>query len=166
MKKYFLIGIINCLPFTRFFKFKAFCLRLSGAKVGTEVKIGGKLYLSSPNNLYIGSGVWIGDNTRIYNSGEGKIEFEGNIDIGPNCIFITGSHELGSSTRRAGKGINLPIKVKSGTWIGASTTVLGDSLIGTGSVIAAGSVVKGIVEENTLYAGIPAIKKKVLDSFE
>ena len=34
------------------------------------------------------------------------------------------------------------------------------SKVGTGVILAAGSVIKGEAEDNCLYAGVPAIKKK------
>ena len=36
------------------------------------------------------------------------------------------------------------------------------TIIHKGCVIAAGSVVKGVCEANGFYAGVPAVKKKVL----
>ena len=75
---------------------------------------------------------------------------------------MTGSHAVGSSSRRAGKGEARKIIVGNGTWIGGYSIILGGVNIGDGCVIAAGSVVTRNVHDNTLAAGVPAIKKKVL----
>lgn len=53
-----------------------------------------------------------------------------------------------------------PTTIGDKTLIGISASVLQNSKIGTGVVIAGGSVVRGEAEDNCLYAGVPAIKKK------
>ncbi len=56
-----------------------------------------------------------------------------------------------------------PIIVGNRTWIGANVILLPGAIVGDGCVIAAGSVVKGILEKDYLYAGNPAIPIKKLD---
>lgn len=51
----------------------------------------------------------------------------------------------------------------TGVWIGANVTVLPEVTIGNGCVIAAGSVVTSDCEDNCLYAGNPARKKRLLE---
>ena len=46
--------------------------------------------------------------------------------------------------------------VHDGCWIGANSTILPGTVIEKGCVIAAGSVVKGLLKSNRLYAGMPA----------
>lgn len=79
-----------------------------------------------------------------------------NVSIGPNTLIISDTHELGNEKKRAGKGIFKEIIIKDGCWIGANAMILGGVTVGTGSVIAAGSVVTRDVRPNTLVAGIPA----------
>jgi len=81
-------------------------------------------------------------------------------DIGPAVEFVTGGHEIGSSSRRAGRGSAKSIVVNDGCWIGARCLILGGVTIGSGAVIAAGSVVTEDVPGNVLVAGVPAIVKK------
>ncbi len=54
------------------------------------------------------------------------------------------------------------IKIGDNVWIGAGCTILDGVEIGTGSVVAAGSVVTKSVESYTIVAGVPAkvIKKR------
>jgi len=49
-----------------------------------------------------------------------------------------------------------PVLIGNDVWIGAKSSVLKGARIGAGAVIAAHSLVKGEVAENTLAAGIPA----------
>lgn len=80
------------------------------------------------------------------------------VSLGPFVRFVSDTHELGSATarRRTGTPHVLPISIGAGTWIGASTTVLGGVTIGEMCVIAAGSVVVSDIPDNSLAGGVPA----------
>ena len=97
----------------------------------------------------------IGDNTLMsYNVQVRPYTVIGkNVDIGPNTLFITDTHELGNEKRRAGKPIYKKIIVEDGCWIGANVTILGGVTIGAGSIISAGSVVATDVKPNSLVIG-------------
>lgn len=91
-----------------------------------------------------------------------QITIGANCDIAMHVIFATSSHELGDSSRRAGKATADPILVGDGTWIGARSTILPGVTVGRGTIIAAGSVVTKDCEPNSIYAGVPAKKVKDL----
>ena len=112
--------------------------------------------------LKIHDGTWISPSTVFYTHVEAPIVIGAKCDIGPGVKFIPGGHQIGTSSRRAGKGTAKPIVVEDGCWIGAYTQILGGVTIGKGSVIAAGSVVTRDIKENSLAAGVPAIIKKEL----
>ena len=57
----------------------------------------------------------------------------------------------------------IPIEVHDGCWTGANSTILPGSVIEKGCVIAAGSVVKGLLKPNRLYAGVPAKEIRQLE---
>ena len=82
-------------------------------------------------------------------------------NIAYKVTFITSTHEIADRIRRAGKPISEEITVGDGTWIGANVTILPGVNIGSGVIIAAGSVVVHDCEDNSIYAGNPAklIKK-------
>lgn len=52
--------------------------------------------------------------------------------------------------------------INDGCWIGAGSRILGGVSVGSGAVVAAGSVVTGDVPANVLVAGAPAVVKKNL----
>lgn len=85
-----------------------------------------------------------------------NVKIGSNCNVGAFCRFISDTHEIGSATRRAGKGSFPPITIGDGTWIGAGSTILGGVTIGSSSVVAAGSVVTKDVPPNTLVGGVPA----------
>jgi len=56
-----------------------------------------------------------------------------------------------------------PVIIGNNVWIGAKSMILAGSIIGDNSVIAAGSIVKGIIPANCVAAGSPA---KVIKTFD
>ena len=70
---------------------------------------------------------------------------------------------MGDPECRAGAHLARPIRIESGAWIGARSTILPGVTVGHGAVVAAGAVVTRDVEPNTLVAGVPA---RVLRSLE
>lgn len=95
--------------------------------------------------------------------GNSHITIGDNVAVGMGTKFITNSHELGTSEKRAGKGTVADIVVEDGVWIGANVTVLQGVKIARGGVIAAGAVVTKNTEPDCLYAGIPARLIRKLD---
>ncbi|SDP53051.1 transferase hexapeptide (six repeat-containing protein) [Arthrobacter sp. ok909] len=81
---------------------------------------------------------------------------EDRVFIGPFVRLITDGHEIGDSQRRAGTNASAPIVIGEGSWIGASSTILGGVTIGKGCIVAAGSLVNHDVPDNTLVGGVPA----------
>ena len=73
-----------------------------------------------------------------------------------NVHFVTSSHEIGDTYKRASNNISKPIVIGDGCWIGCDVTVLPGSIIGSGTVVAGGSVVHGVLESDCLYGGNPA----------
>lgn len=94
--------------------------------------------------------------------GNGNVEIAQNCDLGPNVKFITGSHEMGTYNRRAGKGKTFNYTIGKGTWIGADSIISNGAVIESGVVIGAASLVTKRCDKNCLYYGIPAKKIKEL----
>lgn len=118
-----------------------------------------KLYADRPNSMII-----IGENSRIHGT---CIHAYNSITIGKNCLIaantqiIDGNGHLKCfenpairiSTTDEGK----PIIVEDNVWIAANCIILGGTIIGEGSIITAGSVVKGYIPPKSIYGGNPAI---------
>lgn len=92
------------------------------------------------------------------------------IVIGENCaiafevMFLTVSHRMGGSFKRAEENVTGKIQVGNGCWIGARAIILPGVHIKDGCVIAAGAVVTKDCEPNGLYAGVPARRIKDLST--
>ena len=86
--------------------------------------------------------------------------------IGPNTIIVDndGHNAWPPRERWTTSGRSEEIIIENDVWIGMNCTILKGVKIGTGSIIAAGSVVISNVDANSLYAGNPALKIKSLIS--
>jgi acetyltransferase-like isoleucine patch superfamily enzyme len=84
--------------------------------------------------------------------------------IGPNTIIVDndGHNAWPPRERWTTSGKSEDIVIENDVWIGMNCTILKGVKIGTGSIIAAGSVVISNVDTNSLYAGNPAVKIKSL----
>lgn len=144
---------------TRKFEKKRKLLNSIGFFIGENTKIVGPIECSG--NLIVGKNCWIGKNFKV--NGNGTVKIGDNCDIAPEVTFQTGGHIIGESKRRAGKGVNFSQSVGDGTWIGGRTTVIGNSNIGAGCVIAGCACVNRDVEDNSLVGGVPAKLIRKLD---
>lgn len=127
-------------------------LRAAGFSIGRNTVIVGPIYPFG--DLTIGSDCWIGRNMTVH--GNGSVVIGDRCDIAPDVRFLTGSHEIGGHDRRAGEGRCHHITVGNGVWIGAGATVLGDTQVGDGAVVAACACVVRNVSEDTVVGGVPA----------
>lgn len=59
-----------------------------------------------------------------------------------------------------------PIVIGNNTFVGMNSLILPGTTIGNNVIIGAGSVVKGKIPDDTVYAGVPAKFIKTLDEFE
>jgi maltose O-acetyltransferase len=86
------------------------------------------------------------------------------VTIGPYCLLYTSSHSIGDASFRCGSElITAPIVIGAGAWVALNCTILPGVTIGSGAVVAAGSVVTEDVAPNTMVGGVPAKFIKNLD---
>lgn len=111
-----------------------------------------------------GSGdVVIADDTQINSgcviySGNG-IRIGKNVLIAANCTLAATNHEFARADVPIAQQRFQPsrggIVIEDDVWIGAGTILLDGAVVGRGSVIAAGSLVRGAVGAYGVYAGNP-----------
>lgn len=142
------------------FEIKRRLLNSIGLEIGSGTKVVGPIECTG--RLKIGDGCWIGKNLKV--NGNGSVVIGNNCDIAPEVTFQTGGHEIGDSSRRAGKGIVCSQRVGNGVWIGGRATIVGNTTIGDSCVIAACACVVHDVEANVLAGGVPAKVIRRLDN--
>lgn len=117
-----------------------------------------KLYADRPK-----AAIQIGSKCRIHGT---CIHAYDSIIIGNNCLIaantqiIDGNGHLLSMDNPQNRinttDLGKPIFIGDNVWIGTGCIVLGGTKIGNGSVITAGSIVKGDVPPNCIFGGNPA----------
>jgi acetyltransferase-like isoleucine patch superfamily enzyme len=109
-----------------------------------DVTIGADCALNSGTVIYTGNGVTIGEA----------------VLIAANCTLAPTNHEFSDRTRRIRDQGFQPsrggIVIEDDVWLGANVVVLDGAVIGKGAIVAAGSVVRGVLDAYGIYAGAPA----------
>jgi len=127
---------------------------------GKNVDIRPNVMFRDPERIYIG------DNSRI-NTGcklwagkvQGIIKIGKYVELSPNVMILAFNHQI---LTEEGPIINQTDYIDSdviigdNVWVGANTLILPGCNIGSGVVIAAGSIVTKDLPDNTLCAGVPA----------
>jgi len=150
----------SILPYTSMFALKRALAKSAGIRLEKNVRLCGRTLFLGAGDVFIGENTWVGLNNTFYRTQLASIRIGKKCDLGPEVSFVTGSHEFGDATRRAGVGTGGNIEIGDGCWIGARVTILGNVKIGSGVMIAAGSVVTKDVPPNCMIAGVPAVVKK------
>lgn len=146
----------------------------SNVKIGKGVFVGANTCLLCINDhhaaeqnseLIIGEGTSIGEMNNIRAGG-------GKIIIGKKCIFSQNINIIAANhlIEKDKFMIDQPwdtnknfVEIGDDVWIGAGVTILPGVKIGTGSILAAGSVVTKDVEPYAIVAGVPARLLKYRD---
>jgi len=106
--------------------------------------IGADCAINSGTVIYTGNGVRIGDA----------------VLIAANCTLAPTNHAFADPSRRIrDQGFQESrggIVIEDDVWLGANVVLLDGAVVGTGSIVAAGSVVRGRLEPHSIYAGSPA----------
>lgn len=125
-------------------------------------KIGKNTNIAKGVRFGRGAKILLGDNSGI---GENSylvcmdiINIANDVMIGPEVMILTGGHDYHQTDKllREQEIITKPIIIESNVWIGARAIILPGVTIGSGSIVAAGSVVTKNVPNNTIVGGNPA----------
>lgn len=111
---------------------------------------GSKIRVRKQGNLTIGNNLGMSNGCVI--TCYEKISIGSNVMFGPNVLIYDQDHDYKTTEGiKALKYKTAPIKIGDNVWIGANSIILRGSTIGNNCVIAAGSIVKGEIPENSLF---------------
>ena len=135
-------------------------LRLLGARVGRRTVLHDvrffNLYRRGLAGLEIGEECFVGDEC-LLDLAEG-IRLEPQVTLAERVLVLTHLNVGYRDHPLQGPfpAMAAPVVIERGAFLGASVTVLAGVRIGSGSFVAAGSVVTADVPPRTLVAGVPA----------
>ncbi len=139
-------------------------LSSEGINCGDNVTVGAYASIK-PSSYYgrnIGVGLTIGNNSNIGRYGyigcSGRITIGNNVMMGPRVGLFAENHRFDDASRpMRDQGVQREfITIEDDCWLASSATVTAGVTIGTGSIVAAGSVVTSDVPPYSVVAGSPA----------
>lgn len=127
--------------------------RLLG-KTGERLVVEWGFYCDYGFNIEVGENFYANVNLVILDGA--KVVIGSNCFIAPNVGIYTAGHPLDSERRNMGLEYAHPITIGDDVWIGAGVSILPGARIGSGTVVAAGSVVRGEIPDGVICGGNPA----------
>jgi serine acetyltransferase len=90
--------------------------------------------------------------------GHASIDIGDDIQTGPYVYITDQNHSYEDPFQPVGRQwpVEAPVRIGSGSWLGANAIVLPGSMLGEHVVVAAGAVVHGEVPDRCVVAGVPA----------
>ena len=126
-------------------------LRAFGARIGSSCRLKPGLRVKFPWRLKIGNDCWLGEDAWLDNLA--LITIGDRVCLSQNTYLCTGNHNF----RSIGFDLMLgAIVIGDDAWIAARAVLAPGTVIGTGVVVAIGSVVSGTVMSGTIVRGNPA----------
>jgi len=101
--------------------------------------------------VQIGSGSNV--NRGVVLDGRGGLSIGRKVNISPEAVLLTAEHEIDSPTF---DGRLASVTVGDRCWIATRAVILPGSDLGDGSVIGAGTVIRGVVKPQSVVVGTPA----------
>ena len=123
----------------------------------TRIRTGSVLWAHKDTSIIIGENVGINSFCFL----QGQVYIGNHVMIAPHVLIFGGSHRYESKElpmKQQGEN-RKGIVIKDDVWLGANTVVLDGVTIGTGAIIASGSVVTEDVPDYHIVAGVPAKQK-------
>jgi putative colanic acid biosynthesis acetyltransferase WcaF len=149
---WFLLGrpVLKCgiLPFSGI---RVRLLRMFGAQIGEGVTIRPGVRIKNPWRLIVGDNCWIGEDCWIDNIGD--VTIGDDVCLSQGAYLCTGNHDWSDTSFGL---IVKPIRLESGSWVGARALIGPGVSLGQCAVAAAGSVVQRSVPDFEIHSGNPA----------
>jgi putative colanic acid biosynthesis acetyltransferase WcaF len=132
-------------------RWRAFLLRLFGAKIGHRCVFRRTSRIYYPWNLTMGDVSALGDDVVMYTLG--PVTLGDRVNISQEAYICTGTHDY---RLRSMPLVTAPITIKDDVWICARAFVGPGVTVGEASIVAAGAIVVRDVPDWTIVGGNPA----------
>jgi len=107
-----------------------------GLVIGDRCVLGARVCITAHESVELGDDVWFGQDVFVSDASHGYQD--PSVPVGLQF------------------GEHLPVRIGSGSWIGHGAMILPGTTIGRNVVVAAGSVVRGVIEDHAVVGGVPA----------
>ena len=152
---HFILLLTNWLPDNvSFIRLRGRLAKPFFKKCGVNLGIGRNVTFYNPSTIEIGNDVYIAFGCWFL--GAGSVVIEDEVMFGPYVVVSPSNHTKLGNSYRFGEPSSSNITIKSGSWIGAHSTIVIGANVGKGSLIAANSVLNKSTEDNSVYGGVPA----------
>lgn len=131
-------------------------LKKSFGAIGRNVQLPGDGVFGVPEQIFLGSNIYIGPGAYFF--ADGSLKIHDNVIIGPRVTILTSNHRYDGANALPYDGISIlrQVVICENVWIGANVSITPGVSIGEGAVIAMGSVVTKDVPRGAVMGGNPA----------
>lgn len=133
--------------------------RTDFASCGTGVYVSPGVKFFNPERISIGNDVYFGPGCTVF--GYGGVTIENDVVVGDRVTILSANHDFDGPNVESipfGSGyVSRPVSVSRGAWLGSQVIVRPGASIGRFSVVGAGAVVGGKVQDFGIYGGNPAV---------
>lgn len=139
------------------------CDKNSRLVVGSNTSISRNCYISVVNNgnMNIGRNVFF--NSSVIAVCRNNIKIEDNVMFGPNVVIYDHDHYFNNKEIKKNDYITGNVVIGKNCWIGANVTILRNTYIGEGSIIGAGTVVKGNIPGHSIVTNSGGLKIRAIE---
>lgn len=155
----FELYILTCAGHFPSHLFRLFMYQMGGMKIGKGTRIHMWARFYKPEGITIGDDTIIGDH--VFLDGRAPLTIGNHVNIASQLMVYNSQHDIDAEDFHA---VNGPVTIEDYVFIGPRVTILPNTTIGKGAVIAAGAVVTKDVAPFTVVGGVPAqfIKERQL----
>lgn len=142
--------------------FKRLELKETNNRIKMTAKSIGMRFLNNDSKSCVNKNTILGDDVSFNGMriiGEGNVSIGSHFHCGQNCFIISDNHDYdGGNEIPYDRQRSIPknVVIEDNVWLGTGVIVLGDSHIGEGAIIQAGSVVIGNIPGGGIAGGHPA----------
>lgn len=124
--------------------------KTSHTHLGNDLRIASFGVIRSYENASLDIGDNFQSNNGLMLICRNKIEIGSDVTIGPNVCVVDFNHDYNHVNLRDNYVMG-SVRIGNNVWIGAGVIVLPNSVIGDNCVIGAGSIVNGVIPNDTIY---------------
>lgn len=138
-----------------FFRIRGFLSRPFFGSCGPNLSLGRNITFYNASQIHFGKNDYVALGCVFLALGDVIVEDE--VMFAPYVVVSPTNHTKYMGSYRFGPVNNEPIRIGSGSWIGANSSILAGAIIGKGCVIGSNAAVtRGSISDNSFAAGVPA----------